>query len=449
MIIRKELLAGVFMSFCLVWQAGAFNVGDRVQCTTTILNIRSSPSTNAGILGQANTGDRGTVGGGPYSGSGYTWYYVSWDTHPAGYSIQDYLALVANQPPTHGIASQVRADTGAVMADPNGTVPYGVGVYFRVTPTDPDGDTARMEVELHQLPATFTGSPNYVSSYVSSGSVATTATATGLAAGNYGWRYRVVDSHGNAGSWVSENNPDFIVQAANQPPTHGIASQVRADTGAVMADPNGTVPYGVGVYFRVTPTDPDGDTARMEVELHQLPATFTGSPNYVSSYVSSGSVATTATATGLAAGNYGWRYRVVDSHGNAGAWVSENNPDFIVQATGGCLYSDDYPYPTGNVFNPANPSDLSTIDPWAFYNRECTSYCAWKLNKAARTTSSPYFFSNRMLGGHFGDAGGWATNATAIGFVTNNIPAVGAIAHWGYGELGVLGHVAYVEAVNG
>ncbi len=318
------------MSFCLVWQAGAFNVGDRVQCTTTILNIRSSPSTNAGILGQANTGDRGTVGGGPYSGSGYTWYYVSWDTHPAGYSIQDYLALVANQPPTHGIASQVRADTGAVMADPNGTVPYGVGVYFRVTPTDPDGDTARMEVELHQLPATFTGSPNYVSSYVSSGSVATTATATGLAAGNYGWRYRVVDSHGNAG-----------------------------------------------------------------------------------------------------------------------AWVSENNPDFIVQATGGCLYSDDYPYPTGNVFNPANPSDLSTIDPWAFYNRECTSYCAWKLNKAARTTSSPYFFSNRMLGGHFGDAGGWATNATAIGFVTNNIPAVGAIAHWGYGELGVLGHVAYVEAVNG
>src|SRR5438067_1800972 len=109
--------------------------------------------------------------------------------------------------------------------------------------------------------------------------------------------------------------------AANQPPTHGIASQVRADTGAVIADPNGVIPSGVGVYFRVTPTDPEADTVRMEVELHQLPSAFSGVPNYVSLYVASGTVATTATASGLPAGNYGWRYRVVDSGGHAGAWV--------------------------------------------------------------------------------------------------------------------------------
>src|SRR5207253_2316658 len=138
-----------------------------------------------------------------------------------------------------------------------------------------------------------------------SGSVATTTTATGLAAGNYGWRYRVVDSGGHAGAWVNENNPDFTVQAANQAPTHGTASQVRDDTGAVVVTPNGQIPPGVGMYFRVTPTDPDGDTARMEVELHLLPATFTGTANYLSTYVASGSVATTTTATGLASGNYG------------------------------------------------------------------------------------------------------------------------------------------------
>ncbi len=74
-----------------------------------------------------------------------------------------------------------------------------------------------MEVELHQLPSAFSGTPNYVSTYVASGSVATTATASGLAAGNYGWRYRVVDSGGHAGAWVNENNPDFIVIVVDQP----------------------------------------------------------------------------------------------------------------------------------------------------------------------------------------------------------------------------------------
>jgi len=219
------------------------------------------------------------------------------------------------------------------MADPNGILPSGVGVYFRVTPTDPQGSTVRMEVELHQLPATFTGTANYVSSYVTSGTAATTPTVTGLAAGNYGWAYRVVDSQGLASAWVAASNPDFIVQAASQPPTHDIASQIRADTGVAMADPNGILPSGVGVYFRVTPTDPQGSTVRMEVELHQLPATFTGTANYVSSYVTSGTAATTPTVTGLAAGNYGWAYRVVDSQGLASAWVAANNPDFIVQAS--------------------------------------------------------------------------------------------------------------------
>ena len=243
----------------------------------------------------------------------------------------DFIVQAVSQPPTHGVASQVRADTGVAMADPGGTLPQGVGVYFKVTPTDPQGNTVRMEVELHQLPATFTGTANYVSSYVASGAVATTPTVTGLAPGNYGWAYRVVDSQGLASSWVAANNPDFTVQAS-QPPTHGIANQVRADTGVAMADP-ATIPQGVGVYFRVTPTDPQGNTVRMEVEWHQLPASFTGTANLVSSYVSSGSQATTPTLTGLAVGNYGWAYRVVDSQGLASSWVGANNPDFIVQST--------------------------------------------------------------------------------------------------------------------
>lgn len=213
------------------------------------------------------------------------------------------------------IVRQYRVDTGAEIPFTTGTVPTGIGVYFEATVSSDEGRNVRLEVELRQLPASFSGTANYVSSYVSSGTRARTSTATGMAAGNWGWKYRIVDTTGLSTAWQAAGNPDFIVQGVNQPPTHNIANQVRADTGANMAL-GAAVPSGVGVYFRVTPTDPEGDTVRMEVELHQLPASFTGTPNYVSSYVVSGSVATTATATGLAAGNYGWRYRVVDSGGH-------------------------------------------------------------------------------------------------------------------------------------
>jgi len=109
-------------------------------------------------------------------------------------------------------------------------------------------------------------------------------------------------------------------------------------------------------------------------------------------------------------------------------------------------FRDTYPYSGANIYNPNNPSDPSTIDPWNFYNRECTSYVAWKLNEAAGKT----FFSNRMLGEHFGDAGNWSVNAAKLGYATNSTPAIGAVAQWNASEPGAskAGHVAYVEALN-
>jgi surface antigen len=140
--------------------------------------------------------------------------------------------------------------------------------------------------------------------------------------------------------------------------------------------------------------------------------------------------------------------------------VKATNPDnqsssafgFQVLApnSSGCSFSDTYPYPAANIYNPNNPSDPSTIDPWNFYNRECTSYIAWKLNQAAGTTTTPYFFFNSMQGGHWGDAGNWSANATALGYTVNATPAVGAIAQWNAGEPGggTEGHVAFVVEVN-
>jgi len=132
------------------------------------------------------------------------------------------------------------------------------------------------------------------------------------AAGNYGWAYRAVDNHGLATNWVLAGNPDFIVQGSNQSPHATGGYQKRSDTGATISS-GGTIPKGSVSISERTVTDPDaGDTIKIEVELHQLPASFTGTATHVSGYVSSGSVASLSTITGLAAGNYGWAYRAVD-----------------------------------------------------------------------------------------------------------------------------------------
>lgn len=92
-------------------------------------------------------------------------------------------------------------------------------------------------------------------------------------------------------------------------------------------------------------------------------------------------------------------------------------------------------------------SSTSSVDPWGFYKRNCTSYVAWRIN--ARTP-----FSNNMRGpngkvGHFGNAGNWSANAKAIGFTVNTTPKVGSIAQWNFSETsGGYGHVAYVDRVN-
>ena len=80
------------------------------------------------------------------------------------------------------------------------------------------------------------------------------------------------------------------------------------------------------------------------------------------------------------------------------------------------------------------------VDPWNFYNRECTSFAAWRLNN--RNGMS---FHNYYGGQHWGNANHWDDAARASGIPVNNGPAVGAIAQT---DAGNWGHVAWVESVN-
>ena len=96
------------------------------------------------------------------------------------------------------------------------------------------------------------------------------------------------------------------------------------------------------------------------------------------------------------------------------------------------VYNDDYP----SYYS--NPAQDSLIDEWGFYNRECTSFCAWRLN-----SQNGVAFNNWYNGVNWGNASNWGYAAQNVGILVDNNPKVGSIA-WSNG-----GHVAWVNAVNG
>jgi surface antigen len=80
-------------------------------------------------------------------------------------------------------------------------------------------------------------------------------------------------------------------------------------------------------------------------------------------------------------------------------------------------------------------------DPWGFALRNCTSFVAWRL----REDNGVADFSNHMDGGSWGDARDWDANARALGYLVDDVPAVGAVAQTDDGRIG---HVAWVSAVG-
>jgi surface antigen len=80
-------------------------------------------------------------------------------------------------------------------------------------------------------------------------------------------------------------------------------------------------------------------------------------------------------------------------------------------------------------------------DAWGFALRNCTSFVAWRL----RETNGMTDFVNHMGGGSWGDAWKWDDNARDLGYLVDDVPAVGAVAQTDGGRIG---HVAWVSAVG-
>jgi surface antigen len=99
---------------------------------------------------------------------------------------------------------------------------------------------------------------------------------------------------------------------------------------------------------------------------------------------------------------------------------------------------DDYPSRLKKA-----PQD-SLVDPWQFYNRECTSWVAWRLNSENNVD-----FYNYWKGVHWGDASHWKAAAVAADVRVDDKPNRGAVAWWAAGSAGSSrGHVAWVQTVG-
>jgi surface antigen len=110
------------------------------------------------------------------------------------------------------------------------------------------------------------------------------------------------------------------------------------------------------------------------------------------------------------------------------------HPEPVAAASG----VDDYPSRLKNA-----PQD-SLVDPWQFYNRECTSFVAWRLNSENQVAFNDYW-----QGQHWGNASHWKAAAVALSIPVDNNPTRGAVAWWAAGSAGSSrGHVAWVQTVG-
>ncbi|WP_019785659.1 RICIN domain-containing protein [Streptococcus sobrinus] len=108
------------------------------------------------------------------------------------------------------------------------------------------------------------------------------------------------------------------------------------------------------------------------------------------------------------------------------ATVAERKTANTVSAARG----DDYPAYLKN----AAPD--SVIDPWRLYNRECTSFTAWRLQSVNGFT----------IPGAYGNGGQWGYRARREGYRVDNNPAIGSV---GWLDDGSYGHVAWISNVMG
>jgi surface antigen len=98
---------------------------------------------------------------------------------------------------------------------------------------------------------------------------------------------------------------------------------------------------------------------------------------------------------------------------------------------------DDYPW-----YDRATDAQGGGLSALGYYYRECVDFVAWRLNRDAGSTGSPWTWTWSNLTPSGGNASNWANAWADQGWATGDTPVVGAVAWFNYN------HVAYVQSIN-
>lgn len=130
--------------------------------------------------------------------------------------------------------------------------------------------------------------------------------------------------------WTQQNG---WLTPQNQPPTLSSPHQLKSDSTTQIQE-NGITQESTVVFSAIL-SDPDNDSIKLQIELKEKDQQFDEQDLIESSFVNSGSVAST-TRYGLIPESYHWRARAVDNQGNASQWQEfgeQGNIDFTVGRT--------------------------------------------------------------------------------------------------------------------
>jgi surface antigen len=109
---------------------------------------------------------------------------------------------------------------------------------------------------------------------------------------------------------------------------------------------------------------------------------------------------------------------------------------------------DDLPWPNSPYCPVGGTCPPGAESPLGMYNRECTDFALWRLNKMVGVTSDPWKFHNSDLA--LGNAETWIDAWYRQGWGVGQEPEVGAVAYYAahVGGAGPVGHVGIVSALN-
>jgi len=137
--------------------------------------------------------------------------------------------------------------------------------------------------------------------------------------------------------------------------------------------------------------------------------------------------------------------------GVAGAAITARARPLTGNSGGGASAGDDYPA----AWKRANKDAFATV---FGLNRECVSFAAWKVYRAAGGRIVPagnappadWAKFSINVDRAWGNAGQWGAYAAGHGVRVDRNPTVGSIAHWNiHNAIGMkVGHVGVVKTVN-